>query len=190
MEILQSGAWKGASCRSTSQDDHGIELVGPSRPIPNWQSKVEGAYTVDRFTVDWQNRVARCPEGARRRGGTIASMMTANVATRFIFQKLHALIATREPYVRKLNKRLGRSLFLPSANTRLCRKHGICWQMMRGTNVMRAFGARRSRYAGLAKNHLQQVATAAAINLDRLAAWFDGRPQAATRTSRFAALAA
>ena len=33
------------------------------------------------------------------------------------------------------------------------------------------------------------VATAAAINLDRIVAWLDQRPRAQTRTSRFAALA-
>jgi transposase len=41
----------------------------------------------------------------------------------------------------------------------------------------------------LAKTHLQHVATAAAINIDRVVAWLDERPRAATRTSRFAALA-
>lgn len=55
---------------------------------------------------------------------------------------------------------------------------------------MRTFGLRRSRYRALAKTALQQVATAAAINLDRLAAWFSMRPIAPTRTSRFAVLAA
>ena len=55
---------------------------------------------------------------------------------------------------------------------------------------VRAFGLRRARYRGLAKAGLQNVAAAAAINLDRLAAWFAGRPLAPTRTSRFAALAA
>jgi transposase len=55
---------------------------------------------------------------------------------------------------------------------------------------VRAFGLRRSRYRGLAKTHLQHVASAAAINLERLAAWFRAVPRAATRTSRFAALAA
>ena len=42
---------------------------------------------------------------------------------------------------------------------------------------------------GLSKTHLQNVAIAAAINVDRLAAWFDRRPRAKTRTSRFAVLA-
>jgi hypothetical protein len=55
---------------------------------------------------------------------------------------------------------------------------------------VRAFGLRRARYRGLAKTHLQTVATAVALNLDRLAAWLDGRPLAPTRKSRFAALAA
>jgi transposase len=36
----------------------------------------------------------------------------------------------------------------------------------------------------------QDVATAAAANLDRLTAWFANRPLAPIRTSRFAAVAA
>ena len=58
------------------------------------------------------------------------------------------------------------------------------------SQAVRAFGLRRTRYRGLAKTSLQHAATAAAINLDRIAAWFGGRPIAPTRTSRFAALAA
>jgi transposase len=54
---------------------------------------------------------------------------------------------------------------------------------------VRAFGLRRSRYRGIEKTHLQHVATAAAINIDRLVAWLEERPRAKTRTSRFAALA-
>jgi len=53
---------------------------------------------------------------------------------------------------------------------------------------VRAFGLRRTRYWGLAKTHLQHVATAAAINIDRIIAWLDERPRAQTRISRFAAL--
>jgi hypothetical protein len=37
---------------------------------------------------------------------------------------------------------------------------------------------------------LQNVAIAAAFNVDRIAAWFAKRPLAPTRVSRFAALAA
>jgi transposase len=55
---------------------------------------------------------------------------------------------------------------------------------------VRAMGLRRTRYRGLAKTRLGHVATAAALSVDRAAAWLDGRPVAQTRTSRFAALAA
>jgi transposase len=55
---------------------------------------------------------------------------------------------------------------------------------------VRAFGLRHCRYVGLAKTCLQPLATAAAINIDRLAAWLDGRSHSKTCTSRFAALAA
>jgi transposase len=42
---------------------------------------------------------------------------------------------------------------------------------------------------GRGKTHMQHVAIAAAINMDRIVAWLDERPRATTRTSRFAALA-
>ena len=54
---------------------------------------------------------------------------------------------------------------------------------------VRAFGLRKTRYRGLAKTHLQHISTAAAINIERLVAWFDGAPRGKTRTSRFAMLA-
>ena len=55
---------------------------------------------------------------------------------------------------------------------------------------VRAFGLRQARYRGLAKMHLQNLATAVALNLDRLAAWLEEHPLAPTRKSRFAMLAA
>jgi DDE family transposase len=54
--------------------------------------------------------------------------------------------------------------------------------------AIRRCGLRRCRYAGLAKAHLQNVLTAAAINLVRVTEWLAGIPVARTRCSRFAAL--
>jgi transposase len=51
------------------------------------------------------------------------------------------------------------------------------------------YHARQARYIGLAKTHLQQIATAVAINFKRLFAWLNGEPLAKTRISPFAALA-
>jgi hypothetical protein len=41
----------------------------------------------------------------------------------------------------------------------------------------------------MAKTHLQHLATAAALNVVRLGAWFAGTPLVATRQAAFAALA-
>ncbi|WP_174624590.1 hypothetical protein [Candidatus Methylobacter favarea] len=36
----------------SSRVHYGIDLVGPARENPVWQTKVEGAYTGERFTID------------------------------------------------------------------------------------------------------------------------------------------
>jgi hypothetical protein len=66
------------------------------------------------------------------------------------------------------------------------RRAGIEGTLSQG---VRSFGLRCARYRGLAKTHLQHIATAAAMNVDRIVAWLDERPRARTRTSRFASLA-
>jgi transposase len=53
---------------------------------------------------------------------------------------------------------------------------------------VRTLGMRRSRSIGLAKTHLQYVATAAAFHLVRRLAWFRGLPRAQTRRSACARL--
>jgi transposase len=50
--------------------------------------------------------------------------------------------------------------------------------------------ARKARYRGLAKTHLQHLATAAAVNLLRVMAWLNEVPRSATPKSHFALLAA
>jgi transposase len=54
---------------------------------------------------------------------------------------------------------------------------------------VRAFGLRRSRYIGLLKTGFQEVCMAAAMNISRIVHWLAGLPRAATRITRFAALA-
>src|SRR4030095_1454054 len=66
------------------------------------------------------------------------------------------------------------------------RRAGIEGTLSQG---VRAFGLRRTRSRGLPKTHLQHVAIAAAINVERIVAWCNDRPRAMTRISRFAALA-
>lgn len=55
--------------------------------------------------------------------------------------------------------------------------------------AVNALGARHNRYRGLARTRLQHLATAAAINLRRLATWLMGDRPGTTRVSPFEALA-
>ena len=73
----------------------------------------------------------------------------------------------------------------PAWQERYRRRAGVEGTLSQG---VRAFGMRRSRYAGLAKTALQQVCIAVGMNVSRAVHWLDGSPRAKTRVTRFAAL--
>ncbi len=201
---LVDAAYIDAELLVSSQQDYGIDLVGPPRQNPSWQQKLDGGYSPDQFEVDWQQQRVRCPQGKENmrwreypapNGGT-------HIYIRFSASDCRACSA-RGLCTRA--KTQGRNLVLQpqaqqealqAARARLASEEGKQLYHRRAgveatiSQGVRAFGLRRTRYRGQAKTHLQHVATAAAINLERIWAWLEGVPRAATRTSRFAALAA
>ncbi|OKI46051.1 hypothetical protein [Micromonospora sp. CB01531] len=60
--------------------------------------------------------------------------------------------------------------------------------MEAGWQAVAVTDTRHARYRGLPKTHLQHVASAAALNLIRLDAWFNDAPLDRTRTSHLARL--
>jgi hypothetical protein len=202
-EHLVDAAYVDAELLVRSREEYGIDLVGPPRPSPAWQDKVEGAYTIDRFEVDWGEGRVRCPQGKLSSAWTRQVDHTGTPYVSVWFRKVDCgacaarSLCTRAkhgPRHLKLQPRAehealraarGR-LATKEGRRRYARRAGIEGTLSQG---VRAFGLRRGRYRGLAKTHLQHVATAAAVNLERLAAWFRAVPRAATRTSRFAGLA-
>src|ERR687889_645499 len=62
-EHLVDAAYVDAELLVRSREEHGIELVGPPRGNPSWQTKTEGGYTIDRFEVDWDTERVGCPQG-------------------------------------------------------------------------------------------------------------------------------
>jgi hypothetical protein len=202
-EHLVDAAYVDAELLVRSREDHGVELVGPPRVNASWQTKAEGAYTIDRFEVDWGRERVRCPQGrlssawsrqVDHAGTPYVSVMFRKadcgacparpLCTRAEHRARHLKLQPRAEY-EALKAARGR-LATREGRRAYARRAGIEGTLSQG---VRAFGLRRSRYRGLARTHLQHVATAAAINLDRLAAWLRAAPRAATRTSRFAALA-
>ena len=62
---LVDAAYVGAELLVSSKRDHGISLVGPGRPDPSWQSKVDEAYDRYDFEVDWEQKQVTCPQGKK-----------------------------------------------------------------------------------------------------------------------------
>ena len=202
-EHFVDGAYISADELVASQEAHGITLRGPTWPIQGWQAHTDGAYDLSQFTIDWEQRQARCPQG---KVSTVWREYVDREGQLYTIVRF-GLQDCRPCQARPLCSRTqetGRSLHLPSQERFEALQVARAWYAsedgqqqyqcragVEGTlsQGVRAFGLRRSRYRGLEKTHLQHVATAAAINIDRLVAWLEERPRAKTRTSRFAALA-
>jgi transposase len=203
-EHIVDAAYIDAELLVTSTKNHGITLVGPPRPKAGWQNKVEGAYGYDQFLVDWDRKQVQCPQGIwslpwhERRDPSRDPWFAAHFRTQDCATCATRHLCTRSPRQARFFKLLPREQHealqqaramhaTEAGQKRYARRAGI-----EGTisQSVRSFGARRSRYRGLPKTHLQQVMTAVALNVRRIVAWFDKVPKATTRTSHFAALAA
>jgi len=151
--------------------------------------------------VEWDQRRVRCPEGHESTSwGEYRDKTTGRAFIRVGFSPADCRpCPARSRCTRAASRRLNlhpraEHEAIAAARTRQASEVGrrlyAQRQGVEGTisQGVRTFGLRRARYRGLVKTSLQNVATAAALNLDRLAAWLAGRPLAPTRTSRFAAL--
>ena len=202
-EHLVDAAYISAALLVESQDQQGIILRGPTRPTQGWQAQVDGGYTVDQFEVDWAQQRVRCPQGkwsvAWWDQGTRAR--SRPIFVEFALEDCQACPA-RALCTRAQQQ--GRRVGLPPQDQYEALRAAQTWYDseegqqgykrragVEGTlsQGVRSFGLRCARYRGLEKTHLQHVATAAAMNIDRIVAWLDERPRAQTRISRFAALA-
>lgn len=202
-EHLADAAYISADLLVEAQDQHGIRLVGPPRKDASWQARTDGGYAADRFDLDWARETATCPEGVESATWTTYHNAAAGdyVSVRFSVRDCRACPA-RERCAPSGTS--GRSLrlhpqpeqeALVAMRTEMETEAGLSNYAARAgiegtlSQAVRSMDARRSRYRGLDKTRLGHVATAAALSVDRAAAWMGGRPVARTRTSRFAALA-
>src|SRR5215204_3055569 len=186
-----------------SSRKYGIELFGPMRLNPSWQSREQGIDAAQ-FQIDWDKKQARCPLG--KQSANWSEYQTKEysrplVKLRFKPQDcLNSL--SRTQCVR--NKKAGRSLQIPGremyealeqTRRKLSSEEGRNQYRTRvgieGTisQAVRRGTLRRSRYRGLEKTHLQEVATATAINIVRAVNFLNQEIPAKTRVSRFKRLA-
>ena len=200
--LVDGGYVRGGTLVS-SRDRHGIDLVGPVAADPQWQAKTGTGFDASHFSIDWEGQVVTCPEGHR----SVRWCQTETARGRPLIHVAFAPTECTPCPVREhctRAKTLPRSLTLqPRAEheaiqaarqrqqtagfaTAYARRAGIEGTLSQG---VRTCGLRTARYRGLAKTHLQHVATAAALNVQRVTDWLDGQPRATTRRSHLARLA-
>jgi transposase len=179
----------------------GIDLVGPVHRDTSWQAQAGQGFDLTCFSIDWQAKVAGCPRGQRSRGWTSTHDQDGKAVIQIQFDRDTCCAcsdresctkAARGPRILKLRPQAQYEA-LQSARARQeteafkqCyrRRAGIEGTISQGTH---GFDLRYARYRGLAKTALQHVFVALALNLARLLAWWDERPKAQTRPSRFTA---
>jgi transposase len=189
----------------------GIDLIGPAPVDTSWQARRQTGFDIASIDIDWDAQVVICPAGKRSCTWRESTGKTRS-AIRVSFARLDcAACPHRADCVQRTDKPPSkrpdrpRRLQLqpqpehcalaaarqrqqtPEFRTEYRRRAGI-----EGTisQDVRACDARYSRYIGLAKTHLQQIAAAVALNCVRLADWFlpVSRPKT-NRLSHFARLA-
>jgi transposase len=187
-----------------SQEQHRVDLLGPTRLNPSWQAR-EGGFDTTLFVIDWDKQQARCPQGK-----TSVSWLP-RVTQPYHRELVKIRFSTRDcspcsQRTRCVRSPTGqsRSLNVPNqaefealvrARERLTTPQGQKEYQLRAgvegtlSQAVRRSGLRQARYRGLAKTHLQHVATAVALNTLRSVEHLCHKRRAQTRTSRFARLA-
>lgn len=186
-----------------SKTEREVSVIGPVRPDPHWQARATDGFDASRFEIDWDNQQVSCPGGQKTHQWSSLQKAKGEGWFQVRFSALQCgPCPLREQCTKSPS---GRALLLrPRAEyealqaarqqqqTPEWKKHydqraGIEGTLSQG---IRGFGLRQARYIGQAKTHLQNVLTAAAINVIRMVSWLSEMPHAKTRSSHFAKLAA
>jgi len=182
----------------------GIDLVGPVPTSKSWQDRVEGALDHTQFQIDWENRTVTCPNGKTSARCSDRKTWRGTPSLTFVFDKADCFPCPLRVHCSRAEN-VGRTLTLypkEQYEAQLAarqRQHTEDFKKLYGERAgiestmsqgVRRVGVRYARYIGLARTHLQETASAAAINLARLFNWLSGERPKPTRISPFMALVA
>ena len=203
-EHLVDTAYMSVDHLLNSQRDHNIDLIGPMAGGKSWQTKTGKGFDVSCFAVDWETQTVTCPQGKTSQNWQPRTEKHGHEYFHIRFDQAdchpcpHRTDCTRskrgvraislKPQTEYETLRAARERQeTPEFKATYNQRAGIEGTISQG---VRAFELRRSRYLGLAKTHLQHLATAAAINLTRAFAWWScGETRPPLYRSPFAKLA-
>jgi len=185
-----------------SQQEYGVVIVGPVAEDPSWQARQSEGFDKSRFVVDWEQRVVTCPAGKQSiswlpntypQNGMVHEARFARKDCTPCQFRPQCTKAKLEPRIIGLQAREHYEALQTARKqqtTEGFRQRYAARAGVEGTHSqgVRRCGLRRTRYIGLAKTHLHNILTAAALNVVRFGEWLAGIPRAKTRCSPFAAL--
>jgi transposase len=191
-----------AELLTTSQEDYGVDLVGPTRDDYHGQAQAAQGFAAKDFVIDWEHQQATCPGGHTSSSWTPAVDKRTNEVIKIKFSTrdcqpcpLRAQCTRAKSARRTITIRPeAQYKALQAARAReqseafqvqYAQRAGIEGTISQGVRVS---GLRQARYIGLMKTHLQHILTGAAINIIRAIRWLNDEPLAQTRTSAFAQL--
>jgi len=203
-EHLVDAGYVASELLVSSQQTYDIRIVGPVLPDTTWQARAGAGFDLACFTFDWDAQRATCPQGRPstkwsathdRHGSTIINIRFARddcQACPHRAQCTTSPAGPREITVRPQAQHQALQAARQQQTTAAFRAEYNARAGIEGTlsQGLRVATLRRARYVGLAKVRIQHVLTAAGLNLRRLGAWWEERPFAPTRQSRFAVLLA
>lgn len=186
-----------------ARDDYNMDLMGAVPDDTSWQAR-QGGYDSRHFRIDWNKEVAICPQGHPSNSWSLAKTRSQRPVVKIKFRRKDCGVCPTVSFCMKNNeKRRTLTVLAPQSHfegqqdarqrqqTTEFKEACTLRAGVEGTISQAAYAlaARRSRYRGIAKTHLQHLATAAAVNLLRVIAWLNKVPRSATPQSHFALLA-
>jgi transposase len=195
-EHFQDSGYASAALVKTVHTDYGVVLVTPLTAPTSRQARARAGFDQAAFTIDWNQQQATCPQGqtshiwsrtTRRSRPVIRVRFPATVCGPCPVRE-QCTTATRTG--RQLNLQPHDLHELTQANR--AAQHDKDWQTNYATRAgiegtihqaVHVTGARRTRYRGLPKTHLDHAYNATALNLIRLNAWWNHKPLDRRRTT-------
>ena len=202
-EHLQDAGYIEADAIVNAKAQHSVDTCGPVHPDTGWQAAEHTGYDLSRFTFDWQQRIATCPQGHTSHTWCPIKNTHGLDAIEIRFARADCepcpardLCTRAKSHMRMLQIRpqaqheaiqqARQTQTTDEFKQRYAKRAGIEGTLSQG---VRAFELRRTRYIGLAKTRLQHIGIAVAINLTRIFSMLEGVPMQLTRKSHFARLA-
>lgn len=201
-EHLVDSGYASAANIAGAKSRHGITLITPALPNHSGQAHAKAGYAAENFSINWRHQQVTCPQGHSSSAWSPALQRGNPVIVVKFPQKTCTACPARTDCItgaqgrRQLTLHPNKTL-TETLHTQRAQQASRDWQAdyalragVEGTihQAVAVTASRHARYRGIDKTRLEHNASAAALNLHRLHAWWNDKPLDRQRTSHLARL--